>query len=66
MQNILHIRILKSQENQIEELRAVTKAKHGITLPRNNVIKIAIAEFLEDVENNPKLLDGLLEKYIII
>jgi len=60
------VRILKSQQKKIEQLKINIENSYNKPVSYNKLFIVAIGELLESLENNPDELDRILEKYMYI
>ena len=66
MDNRISVRILKSQQKKIEQLKINIENSYNKPVSYNKLFIVAIGELLESLENNPDELDRILEKYMYI
>jgi hypothetical protein len=57
------VRILKSQDNSLNELITLAKEKYDLKISKNRLFIIAIALFLTKTNSNGSEFDKLLKKY---
>lgn len=56
-------RILKSQNDGLNDLIKITKEKHDLKIPKTFIIRIAIALLLNRVNSNDSEFDNLLREF---
>jgi ribosomal protein L10 len=58
----VHLRIVESLDEQLKEVKANIKENVGVAMFKNQLVKIAVNEFLTDIKEN-KDIKTLLRKY---
>nr|WP_302579091.1 hypothetical protein [Methanobrevibacter arboriphilus] len=61
----INIRLINIHSIEIERLQARVKEKYGLSLFRSEIFKIALNDFLEDINNEEDLEKKLQENRLI-
>ena len=60
------LRILKSQNNSLEDLQSLAKDKYDLKIAKNDLVIMAISLLLKKVNANDSEFDSLLKEFFYI